>query len=129
MYVFNAAVSSNVCELVHDHYKYYCMKKCKNTLYVFCSLQQLHTLNTKTPPVPISYCDYNIFTIIVFFSIFQAVIWDTKTFVLLRKLEGHYHDVCSADFSSDGALVVTSSYDTRAIVWDPHTGDPLFEFW
>lgn len=58
----------------------------------------------------------------------SAVIWDTKTFVLLRKLEGHYHDVCSADFSSDGALVVTSSYDTRAIVWDPHTGDPLFEF-
>lgn len=46
---------------------------------------------------------------------------------LIRKLEGHHHDVVSCEFSPDGALLVTASYDTRVIVWDPYTGTVLLE--
>lgn len=47
---------------------------------------------------------------------------------MIRKLEGHHHDVVACDFSPDGALLATASYDTRVYVWDPHTGDILMEF-
>ena len=38
-------------------------------------------------------------------------------------LEGHYHEVTSCSFSCDGSLIVSSSLDTRAIVWDAETGE------
>ena len=47
----------------------------------------------------------------------------------LGKLDGHHHDVCSCDFSPDGALLATASYDTRVIVWDPYTCTKLLELW
>ena len=47
----------------------------------------------------------------------------------LGKLDGHHHDVCSCDFSPDGALLATASYDTRVVVWDPHTCTKLLELW
>ncbi|XP_021346346.1 WD repeat and SOCS box-containing protein 1-like [Mizuhopecten yessoensis] len=43
------------------------------------------------------------------------------------QLKGHYNDVCSCDFSPDGALLATASYDTRVILWDPYTGDAIAE--
>ncbi|XP_060075743.1 WD repeat and SOCS box-containing protein 1-like [Ylistrum balloti] len=43
------------------------------------------------------------------------------------QLQGHYHEVCSCDFSPDGALLATASYDTRVIIWDPYTGDAISE--
>jgi WD repeat/SOCS box-containing protein 1 len=48
-------------------------------------------------------------------------------YTLIRKLEGHHNDVVSCEFSPDGALLATASYDTRVIVWDPHKGAVLLE--
>jgi len=44
---------------------------------------------------------------------------------VVRYLQGHLHDVCGCDFSPDGALLATASYDTSVIVWDPHIGTML----
>ncbi len=60
-------------------------------------------------------------------SVFQALLWDMVKLQRLGKLEGHYHDVCSCDFSPDGALLATASYDTRVIIWDPHTRHRLVQ--
>jgi len=49
-------------------------------------------------------------------------LYESKKYSMIRKLDGHSHDVCSCDFSPDGALLVTASYDTQVIIWDPHTG-------
>lgn len=43
----------------------------------------------------------------------------------IANLEGHNHDVCSCDFSPDGAMLVTASYDTQVIIWDPFTRQKL----
>lgn len=48
-------------------------------------------------------------------------------YTLIRKLEGHHNDVVSCEFSPDGALLATASYDTRVILWDPHLGTVLRE--
>lgn len=48
-------------------------------------------------------------------------------YTLIRKLEGHHNDVVSCEFSPDGALLATASYDTRVIVWDHHKGTVLLE--
>jgi len=45
----------------------------------------------------------------------------------VRYLKGHLHDVCGCDFSPDGALLATASYDTSVIVWDPHIGSKLLQ--
>ncbi|KAI2656346.1 WD repeat and SOCS box-containing protein 1 [Labeo rohita] len=54
-------------------------------------------------------------------------LWDMDKYTLIRKLEGHHNDVVSCEFSPDGALLATASYDTRVIVWDPHTATVLLE--
>ena len=41
------------------------------------------------------------------------------------EVRGHLNDVLSCDFSPDGALLVTSSRDTKVLVWDPYTGEAL----
>lgn len=48
-------------------------------------------------------------------------------YTLIRKLEGHHNDVVSCEFSPDGALLATASYDTRVIVWDHHKATILLE--
>jgi len=45
----------------------------------------------------------------------------------VRHLSEHLDDVCGCDFSPDGALLATSSYDTTVIVWDPHIGTMLLQ--
>lgn len=57
----------------------------------------------------------------------QVFLWDMDKYTLIRKLEGHHNDVVSCEFSPDGALLATASYDTRVIVWDPHTATILLE--
>lgn len=55
----------------------------------------------------------------------QAVLWDFKAHTSLHKLEGHNHDVCSCNFSPDGSLVATASYDTSVLIWDSLEGTCL----
>jgi WD repeat/SOCS box-containing protein 1 len=57
----------------------------------------------------------------------SILLWNMVTYEQIRSLEGHRHDVCSCDFSPDGALLATSSYDTTVIVWDPHIGCKLMQ--
>lgn len=53
--------------------------------------------------------------------------WNMDKFTLIRKLEGHHNDVVSCEFSPDGALLATASYDTRVIVWDHQKATILLE--
>lgn len=57
----------------------------------------------------------------------QVFLWNMDKYTLIRKLEGHHNDVVSCEFSPDGALLATASYDTRVILWDPHMGTVLLE--
>ncbi|XP_053436189.1 WD repeat and SOCS box-containing protein 1-like [Nycticebus coucang] len=53
-------------------------------------------------------------------------------YTMIWQLEGHHYDVIVCDFSADGALLATTSYDTQMCIWDPvinpHNGDILMEF-
>ena len=55
----------------------------------------------------------------------QVFLWSMRSYTLIRKLEGHQSSVVSCDFSPDSALLVTASYDTNVIMWDPYTGERL----
>lgn len=57
----------------------------------------------------------------------QVFLWNMDKYKLMQKLEGHHHDVVSCEFSPDGALLATASYDTRVIVWDHHKATILLE--
>lgn len=57
----------------------------------------------------------------------QVFLWNMDKYTLIQKLEGHHNDVVSCEFSPDGALLATASYDTRVIVWDPYKGAMLLE--
>ncbi|EHA99637.1 WD repeat and SOCS box-containing protein 2 [Heterocephalus glaber] len=52
-------------------------------------------------------------------------LWSMRSYTLIQKLEGHQSSVVSCDFSLDSALLVTASYDTKVIMWDPYTGERL----
>ncbi|PIK38877.1 putative WD repeat and SOCS box-containing protein 1-like isoform X1 [Apostichopus japonicus] len=55
-------------------------------------------------------------------------IWNMSNYKIVRKLVGHYHDAVNCQYSPDGGILVTSSWDARAIAWDPSTGQKLLEF-
>jgi len=55
----------------------------------------------------------------------SVFLWSMRSYTLIRKLEGHQSSVVSCDFSPDSALLVTASYDTNVIMWDPYTGERL----
>ncbi len=57
----------------------------------------------------------------------QVFLWNMDKYTLIRKLEGHHNDVVSCEFSPDGALLATASYDTRVIVWDHQKATILLE--
>lgn len=57
----------------------------------------------------------------------QVLLWNMDRYTLIRRLEGHHNDVVSCEFSPDGALLATASYDTRVIVWDHQKGSVLLE--
>ncbi|KAF0311813.1 WD repeat and SOCS box-containing protein 1 [Amphibalanus amphitrite] len=52
-------------------------------------------------------------------------VFDMVEYKRQMVLEGHYNEVTSCSFTCDGSLIVSSSHDTRAIVWDAETGKPL----
>jgi len=58
----------------------------------------------------------------------SVLLWDMTTYKLLQRLNGHLHDVVSCDFSPDGALLVTASWDTCVILWDPYCGNVIRSF-
>ncbi|KAL5016859.1 hypothetical protein ScPMuIL_006448 [Solemya velum] len=57
----------------------------------------------------------------------SVILWNMEVHKPERKFDGHYHDVTGCDFSPDGALLATASYDTRVIIWDIYTGDAVKE--
>ncbi|PIO34489.1 hypothetical protein AB205_0080350 [Aquarana catesbeiana] len=58
----------------------------------------------------------------------MVLLWSMRSYTLIRKLEGHQNSVVSCDFSPDSALLITASYDTTMILWDPYTGEKLRQF-
>lgn len=54
-----------------------------------------------------------------------AYIWNLSNLHEPRKLLGHLHNVVHCDFSPDGSLLATASFDTRVILWDAYTGDQV----
>jgi len=57
-----------------------------------------------------------------------AVIYDTKTFSVSQRLQGHQNDVTACRFSCDGSQLYTASYDTRAICWNVKDGAKVRSF-
>ena len=62
----------------------------------------------------------------MFFCVRQVHIWDVKTWSIQHRLTGHRNNVTACDFSPDGALLATASYDSRVIIWDTQSGAALF---
>lgn len=58
----------------------------------------------------------------------QAFIWNINNFNITFKLKEHLHDVVTCEFSPDGAILATGSYDTTICLWDPHTGQLIKKF-
>jgi len=42
-----------------------------------------------------------------------------------QRLDGHYNEVSSVDFSSDSALLATAAFDTKVIIWSSYSGQRL----
>jgi WD40 repeat protein len=58
----------------------------------------------------------------------SAQIWDTKSGIKLKDLEGgHSSYICDAAVCPDGSHVFTVSQDQRAFLWDVATGNPIYE--
>ena len=53
---------------------------------------------------------------------------DAETGESVRSWHGHDVDVNSVTFSSDGSMLATAGDDGAVRVWDPGTGDMVFEF-
>jgi WD40 repeat protein len=56
-----------------------------------------------------------------------AILWDTRTGKMLKRLIGHTYEIWSFAFSFDGSLIATASIDSTVIVWDALTGYPLLK--
>jgi WD repeat and SOCS box-containing protein 1 len=58
----------------------------------------------------------------------EVYVWSTSGYTVRHALRGHMHDVVSCEFSCDGGLLATASFDTRIAIWDPYTGELLRSF-
>src|SRR5439155_22131130 len=54
-----------------------------------------------------------------------AKLWSAERGTLLARLDGHRLDIKVAEFSPDGARVITASVDDTAKLWDATTGKML----
>jgi WD40 repeat protein len=55
----------------------------------------------------------------------DVILWDLAAAERARTLSGHASTVLAANFSPDGARVVSTARDGRALVWDVASGDLL----
>jgi WD40 repeat protein len=53
-----------------------------------------------------------------------ARVWNARSGEAI-VLQGHENGVTSASFSPDGKCVVTTSYDTTAVVWSAENGSQI----
>ena len=58
----------------------------------------------------------------------DVVLWDANTGAEVHRLTGHEGDIESITFSNDGSMVVSTSADGTARVWDARTGTELERF-
>lgn len=49
-------------------------------------------------------------------------LWDTATWTVLRKLEGHTDWASGLSWSPDGRLLASSGKDAQVLLWEPETG-------
>ena len=54
-----------------------------------------------------------------------AVLWDPEADEVVQSFEGHGDVVTGLDFSPDGGLLVTGSYDQTARIWDVASGQEV----
>jgi WD40 repeat protein len=54
--------------------------------------------------------------------------FDTRTWRDLRTPEGHVSGIVAAQFTPDGANIITASYDTTTRLWDARTGKERHRF-
>jgi len=57
-----------------------------------------------------------------------VLLYNTITWEILFKLEGHLNNVVDCAFNSDSALLATASSDTRVLLWSTVTGEIVKEY-
>ena len=60
-------------------------------------------------------------------NVSSIVLWDLETNSIRRSLRGHKSPVTSLAFSPDGTLLASGSLDQTARLWNPVSGDVLFQ--
>ncbi len=55
-------------------------------------------------------------------------IWDINAVLNRKGITGHMSYANSIKISPDGTMAATGGYDKTAILWDTHTGIPIFRF-
>jgi WD40 repeat protein len=59
----------------------------------------------------------------------RAVVWDTRTWLVVARLLGHTGGLTGASFSPDDQFLVTSSYDETVRLWDVTAERELARFY
>jgi len=52
-------------------------------------------------------------------------LWDLRTGVMLKKMEGHHNRVSALAVSRDGQLIASGDESGKVIAWHGETGEPL----
>lgn len=55
-------------------------------------------------------------------------IWDTRTFMKLKTLQGHTAGINCLKYSSDGKYILSTSHDYTVRIWDANSGKQLNSF-
>lgn len=91
-------------------------------------LSTFGALGTFRPNIGLNQFCFNENKVVVTYNSYlfhTAVVWDMKTGKEILNLGGHLENVRSAQFSSDGEKIVTTSNDSTVIIWNAKTGTKL----